>query len=112
MFKKIICTNHSIQRYEQRTNKTKQNVIKRMIRDIKALRNKKIVKVGNTYYVFYKQPSNNVREFILEQDNNDKDKFYCITVINRQPESSDVVYDKRLKQKERYDKENNNENQN
>lgn len=106
MFKKIICTNHSIQRYEQRTNKTKQSVIKRMIRDIKALRNKKIVKVGTTYYVFYKQPSNNVREFILEQDDKDSDKFYCITVINRDPKASSAVYKKRLKQKERYDKNN------
>lgn len=103
MFKKIICTNHSIQRYEQRTNKTKQSVIKRMIRDIKALRNKKIVKVGNTYYVFYKQPSNNVREFILEQDDNDKDKFYCVTVINRNSKSSEYIYNKRLRQKQKYE---------
>ena len=103
MFKKIICTNHSIQRYEQRTNKTKQSVIKRMIRDIKALRNKKIVKVGNTYYVFYKQSSNNVREFILEQDDNDKDKFYCVTVINRNPKSSEYIYNKRLRQKQKYE---------
>lgn len=106
MFKKIVCTNHSIQRYEQRTNKTKQNVIKRMIRDIKALRNKKIVNVGSTYYVFYKQPSNNVREFILEQDNDDKNKFYCVTVINRRPEASNAVYKKRLKQKEIYESSN------
>ena len=103
MFKKIICTNHSIQRYAQRTNKTKQNVIKRMIRDIKALRNKKIVNVGSTYYVFYKQPSNNVREFILEQDDNDKDKFYCVTVINRNSKASEHIYNKRIRQKQKYE---------
>lgn len=103
MFKKIICTKHAIQRYEQRTNKTKQDTVKRMIRDIKALRNKQIVKIGTSYHVFYKQPSKNVREFILTQDDKDKDVFHCVTVIARNPKASEHIYNKRLRQKRKYE---------
>ena len=43
MLGRYIITNHAMQRYEQRTNKVKQSTKSRIIRDLKALRNKRIV---------------------------------------------------------------------
>lgn len=101
MLGKFIVTNHALERYEQRTNESKTDVRQRIIRDLKALRNKKIIHIGSTKHVFYTQPSKNVREFIIEESNG---KLYVTTIINRSPEKSEKAYQKRLQQKEQYER--------
>lgn len=102
----FVITKHALQRYEQRTNESKLSVQRRILRDLKALRNKKIVHIGPTKHVFYTQPNGNVREFILEESKTKKDTYYVTTIINRTPESSKIAYEKRLKCKEEYNKNN------
>lgn len=101
MLGKFIITNHALERYEQRTNESKTDVKQRIIRDLRALRNKKIIHIGSTKHVFYTQPSKNVREFIIEES---KGKLYVTTIINRSPEKSEKAYKKRLEQKEQYER--------
>lgn len=101
MIGRYIITNHALQRYEERTNKSKQNTRHRMLRDLHATRNKKMVYIGNTVHTFYKQPNNNVREFVMEKKNN---VYVVTTVINRNSEDSEAAYKNRLKQKEEYEK--------
>ncbi len=101
MIGKFIITNHALERYEQRTNKSKQNTKHRMLRDLHATRNKKIVTIGKTTYIFYSQPSTNVREFIMEEK---KGKYIVTTVINRNRHDSEIAYRNRLKQKKEFEK--------
>ena len=103
MIGKFIITNHALERYEQRTNKSKQNTKHRMLRDLHATRNKKIVTIGKTTFIFYSQPSTNVREFIMEEKNG---KYIVTTVINRNRHDSEIAYKNRLKQKKEFEKNN------
>ena len=101
MATQYILTEHALQRYEERTNKSKKNTRHRMLRDLHAMRNKKMVYIENTIYIFYRQPNNNVREFIVFKKNN---KHIVTTVINRNSEDSDLAYKNRLRQKKEYEK--------
>lgn len=101
MIGKFIITKHALERYEQRTNKSKQNTKHRMLRDLHATRNKKIVTIGKTTFIFYSQPSTNVREFIMEEK---KGKYIVTTVINRNRHDSEIAYRNRLKQKKEFEK--------
>lgn len=103
MLGRYIITNHVMQRYEQRTNKVKQSTKSRIIRDLKALRNKRIVNIGRTKYIFYTQPNGTIREFVVEQGTKNPNNFYVTTVISRNHEESEVAYKKRLRQKEEYE---------
>lgn len=103
MIGKFIITKHALERYEQRTNKSKQNTKHRMLRDLHATRNKKIVTIGKTTFIFYSQPSTNVREFIMEEK---KGKYIVTTVINRNRHDSEIAYRNRLKQKKEFEKNN------
>ena len=103
MIWRYIITDHAIQRYESRTNKSKQNTKHRMLRDLHATRNKKIVTIGNTTFMFYTQPSTNVREFIMEKKNG---KYIVTTIINRNRHDSEIAYQNRLKQKKEFEKNN------
>ena len=105
MFGKYYISKHALERYEQRTNESKQSVQKRILRDLNALRNKKIIHIGPIKHVFYKQPSGNIREFILKQDKKRKDTYIVTTIISRNPEQNEIAYRKRLKRKEEYEKE-------
>lgn len=105
MFGKYYITNHALQRYEQRTNESKQSVQKRIMRDLNAIRNKKIVNIGPIKHIFYEQPSGNVREFILKQDMDRKDVFIVTTIINRSAEKNKIAYEKRLRAKKEYEAE-------
>ena len=101
MKQQYILTDHAIQRYESRTNKSKQNTKHRMLRDLHATRNKKLVKINKILHVFYTQPSTNVREFIMEEKNG---KYIVTTVINRNRHDSEIAYRNRLKQKKEFEK--------
>lgn len=100
MIGRYVITNHALQRYEQRTNKSKQNTKHRMLRDLHATRNKKMVYIGSTVHTFYRQPNNNVREFVMEKKNN---VYVVTTVINRNAEDSELAYKNRLHQKKVYE---------
>ena len=103
MIGKYIITDHAVERYEQRTNKSKQNTKHRILRDLHATRNKKIVTIGKTTFIFYSQPSTNVREFIMEEKNG---KYIVTTIINRNRHDSEIAYQNRLKQKKEFEKNN------
>lgn len=103
MIGKYFITNHALERYETRTNKSKQDTRHRMLRDLHATRNKKIVTIGKTTHIFYSQPSTNVREFIMGKK---KGKYIVTTVINRNRHDSEIAYQNRLKQKKEFEKNN------
>lgn len=92
---------HAIKRYQERTNEAKKPTIHRMLRDLHAMRNKKIVRIGDTQHVFYRQPNNNVREFIMIEKQH---KYIVTTIINRNSEDSEVAYNNRLRQKAKYER--------
>ena len=103
MIGRYIITDHALERYENRTNKSKQNTRHRMLRDLHATRNKKLVYIGTTIYMFYTQPSTNVREFIMEKKGG---KYIVTTIINRNRHDSEIAYQNRLKQKKEFEKNN------
>ena len=103
MIGKYFITNHALERYETRTNKSKQDTRHRMLRDLHATRNKKIVTIGKTTFIFYSQPSTNVREFIMEKK---KGRYIVTTVINRNRRDSEIAYRNRLNQKKEFEKNN------
>lgn len=94
-------TKHAIQRYQERTNEAKKPTIHRMLRDLHAMRNKKIVNIGDISHIFYKQPNTNVREFIVVRK---ESKYVVTTIINRRSADSEVAYQNRLRQKKEYEK--------
>ena len=100
MIGKYIITQHALERFDQRTNKSKQDTMKRMLRDLHATRGKKLVYIGDTTYMFYTQPNQNVREFILKSRNG---KYYVTTIINRNKEDSEIAYQNRLRQKKKFE---------
>ena len=101
MLGNYVITNHVLERYEQRTNKSKKDVRSRILRDLNRLGNKRIVYIGDYSYIFCRQPNSNVREFIVFKKNG---KHIVTTVINRSSEDSDLAYKNRLRQKEEYEK--------
>lgn len=103
MIGKYFITNHALERYETRTNKSKQDTRHRMLRDLHATRNKKIVTIGKTTYMFYTQPNTNVREFIMEKKGG---RYVVTTIINRNRHDSEIAYQNRLKQKKEFEKNN------
>ena len=103
MIGKFIITNHALERYEQRTNKSKQNTKHRILRDLNATRNKKIVTIGKTTFIFYSQQSTNVREFIMEEKNG---KYMVPTIIKSNSHDSEIAYKNRLKQKKEFEENN------
>ena len=60
MFGKYYISKHALERYEQRTNESKQSVQKRILRDLNALRNKKIIHIGPNKKILSKR-----KDFIL-----------------------------------------------
>lgn len=98
---KYYITKHAIQRYQERTNEAKKPTIHRMLRDLHAMRNKKMVRIGNVKHIFYKQPNTNVREFIVVEKQN---RLVVTTIINRNSADSEVAYQNRLRKKKEYEK--------
>ncbi len=100
MLGNYIISSHALERYEQRTNKSKKDVRSRMLRDLNRLGNKRMVYIGDYVYIFCRQPNHSVREFIVLRK---KDKYIVTTVINRNSEDSDLAYKNRMRQKEEFE---------
>src|SRR5699024_5303132 len=71
---KYILTDHAIERYVERTTVNTKEVKKSIMRDLKALKNKRIINVGDKQYVFYKHS----KEYILQKKG---DNYILLTVI-------------------------------
>lgn len=106
---KFIITKHAMERYSDRINFNQKKVKDAIMKDLKALKNKKIITVANKKYVFYK----NYREFVIKQEG---DTEILITVIKHKRSTKQKAIEKRLREKEEYesiirDFENYNENE-
>ena len=93
---KYILTRHAMERYSERVNFNHKRIQDAMLKDLRALRNKRIVNVGPNKYVFMK----NYREFIIQKDG---DKEIVITVIKHKRDAKEKALEKRLKEKEEYE---------
>lgn len=52
---KYILTHHAMQRYSERVNFNHKRIKDAMMKDLRALRNKRIVNIGQKKYVFMKK---------------------------------------------------------
>lgn len=93
---KYILTRHAMQRYSERVNFNHKRIQDAMLKDLRALRNKRIVNVGSKKYVFMK----NYREFVIQKDG---DKEIVITVIKHKRDAKERALEKRLKEKKEYE---------
>ena len=93
---KYILTHHAMERYSERVNFNHKRIQDAMMKDLRALRNKRIVNVEDKKYVFMK----NYREFIIQKDG---DREIVITVIKHKRDAKERALQKRLKEKEEYE---------
>ena len=93
---KYILTKHAMERYSERVNFNHKRIQDAMLKDLRALRNKRIVNVGDKKYVFMK----NYREFIIQKDG---DREIVITVIKHKRDAKEKALEKRLKEKKEYE---------
>lgn len=93
---RYILTHHAMERYSERVNFNHKRIQDAMLKDLRALRNKRIVNVGDKKYVFMK----NYREFVIQKDG---DREIVITVIKHKRDAKERALEKRLKEKEEYD---------
>lgn len=93
---KYIITKHAVERYNERVNYSAKEIKRAIIKDLKALKNKRIINVGDKKYVFFK----NYREFIIKKDG---DKEILLTVIKHKRDEKEKAIEKRLKEKEEYE---------
>lgn len=93
---KYIITNHAVDRYKERTTVNTKEVKKSIMRDLKALKNKRIINVGDKQYVFYKHS----KEYILQKKGNN---YILLTVIKHKRGDKEKAIDKRLREKAEYE---------
>lgn len=93
---KYIITKHAMERYSERVNYNQKKVKDAIIKDLKALKNKRIINIKDKKYVFFK----NYREFIIKKDG---DKEILITVIKHKRDEKEKAIEKRLREKEEYE---------
>ena len=93
---KYILTRHAMQRYSERVNFNHKRIQDAMLKDLRALRNKRIVNIGSKKYVFMK----NYREFVIQKDG---DKEIVITVIKHKRDAKEKALEKRLREKKEYE---------
>lgn len=91
-----IITKHAVERYNERVNYSTKEIKRAIIKDLKALKNKRIINVGDKKYVFFK----NYREFIIKKDG---DKEILLTIIKHKRDEKEKAIEKRLKEKEEYE---------
>lgn len=93
---KYIITKHAIERYVERTTVNTKEVRKSIMRDLKALKNKRIINVGDKQYVFYKHS----KEYILQKKGSN---YILLTVIKHKRGDKEKAIEKRLKEKAEYE---------
>jgi len=90
-------TKHAMERYSNRIGLSKGKITDAMLKDLYALKGKRIVTVGTKEYVFYK----NSREFVIQ---NQKDQTKVVlTVIKHKRDKKEEAIKKRLREKEEYE---------
>lgn len=94
---RFIITKHAMERYSERINFNQKRVEQAIIKDLRALNNKRIITIDNKKHVFYK----NYREFVIQQKG---DKEILLTVMKHKREDKEKIIKKRLKQKEQFEK--------
>jgi hypothetical protein len=91
MFEDYIITHHSIERYAERANYNKKNIIRQIKYDLRFTNAKRIINHENTRYIF----TYNNKEFIFKKD---KDTWILKTVIKRSRERTESAIEKRLQE--------------
>lgn len=94
---KYILTKHAMERYSERINFNHKEITKAMIKDLRALKNKRIINIGDKQYVFFK----NYREFVIQKKPNGT--AVVITVIKHKRDEKEKAIEKRLREKEEYE---------
>lgn len=90
-----IITKHAMERYAERINYNQKRTRDAIIKDLKALKNKRIINVGDKKYIFFK----NYREFILQKKGN---KEILITVIKHKRSTKQQAIEKRERERQEY----------
>lgn len=90
-----IITKHAMERYAERINYNQKKTRDAIIKDLKALKNKCIINVGDKKYIFFK----NYREFILQKKGN---KEILITVIKHKRSTKQQAIEKRERERQEY----------
>src|SRR5699024_235757 len=93
---RYILTHHAMQRYSERENFNHKRIKDDMMKDIRAVRNKRIDKVGDKRYVIMK----NYRECDIQKVGN---KEIVITIIKNKRDAKEKALEKRLREKEEYE---------
>lgn len=91
-------TRHAMERYAERVNFNQKQVYNAIIKDLKSMKNKRIINVGNgKRYIFFK----NYREFIIQEK--DDGTEVLITVIKHKRDKKEEAIEKRLQEKKEYE---------
>lgn len=90
-----IITKHAMERYAERINYNQKKTRDAIIKDLKTLKNKRIINVGDKKYIFFK----NYREFILQKKGN---KEILITVIKHKRSTKQQAIEKRERERQEY----------
>lgn len=93
---RFIITKHAMERYSERINFNQKRVEQAIIKDLRALNNKRIITIDDKKHIFYK----NYREFVVQQKG---DKEILLTVMKHKREDKEKIIKKRLKQKEQFE---------
>lgn len=92
---KYIITDHAMQRYAERINYNQRKTRDAILKDLKALKNKRIINIGDKKHIFYK----NYREFILQKKGNTE---VLVTVIKHKRSTKQQAIEKREQERQEY----------
>lgn len=90
-----IITKHAMERYAERINYNQKKTRDAIMKDLRAMKNKRIINVGDKKYIFFK----NYREFILQKKGN---KEILITVIKHKRSTKQQAIEKRERERQEY----------
>lgn len=91
-------TQHAMERYAERVNFNQKKVCNAIIKDLKSMKNKRIVNIGNgKRYIFFK----NYREFVMVEKEDGTEVL--ITVIKHKRDKKEDAINKRLQEKKEYE---------
>lgn len=92
---KYIITDHAMERYAERINYNQKKTRDAIMKDLKALKNKRIINIGDKKHIFYK----NYREFILQKKGNTE---ILVTVIKHKRSTKQQAIEKREQERQEY----------
>ena len=92
---KNIITDHAMERYAERINYNQKKTRDAKMKDLKALKNKRMIIIGDKKHIFYK----NYREFILQKKGNTE---ILVTVIKHKRSTKQQAIEKREQERQEY----------